>query len=1231
MTWSASHNLDTDGIEVVCQNVTDDHLAALTTLRWVEKPEFTSLKSGDFAGMTGLTTLDIQNNEISELPADIFDGLDAVTDLRFSRNDIEDLPAGVFSGLPAVQILVGSGNRLTHFKADWFDGFQGFPSGTGSTDIRLEFVGNQITTIDADALDGMTGLTRFYFSYNKIHSLPTGLFDGLSSLQRVSFHFNDLQTLPSGLFDRMTADGTVGSNASLQRLNVNDNDLRSLPSGIFDNLAGLQQMRLHNNSLTSLPSGIFDDNAALYEVRLSNNQLRSLPSGLFSGNAGMQILHLDNNRITSLDALKLETLTWLFDLALHNNQLSQLPDVYVTSFVEDSEKASGTQLTYCLRNLTLDNNPFTDSWIASGSFNDYLTAFGSRFNRTCSITVAASTFRTFALVLGLGGIDLSVEVTDESKTAWELLAEDFAHASRYLIIYNFSFGWEGQEVDADVIDALPTTLEELKIQDARFDSSVTGASFARFTKTVNIFVRQYYFRRIGDPVLNIDHVESAGLGGLQILRLDNVGLTGDGSRILTGLPASTMRLLAVTNNPGFNQIPAGVKSLTNLVGLDLKSNGLDALDANGLQGLSSLLFLSVEDNEVDTVHEDAFNGLSALRTLLMDDNEITMLPGDLFSGLSALRDLHLTGNKILGLPGGLFSGVSTLRTIGLESNPGAPFQIGVSVVDDTTDATMKQLHIREGAPYRTTNTATYGFTAKIVKDDVVSSVVPVDAGATMTTQAFTIPEDARVELPSFLPYRPSNTYEFCLGLDECFAGFEFVLNPKPSIVSMRFVNRDQIFSVRDKLRFEIRFDREVVLEGNPRISFKLGEATRYATYVERDSSGRFYFEYMLQEIDSDIVSMSPSMLGYPSGSSIKDPDTQTGAAATPRRTQATSEALSTFFRITYNIGKALISRIESTIRSVTVSGGDPIILSVDVYGAQDIKDNDLADGISFLWSDDGGGNFDGNGREITYTAPDQPGTFTISVSTPISSCRAPATDEVRCEATFEVRVRRPSVAPPEAEAPLNPPGEIPSILADSDGNQYEVITPVEGGVFSGEGYSITVAAGAVPNGEFIGIRMSDEGAASNVGMTHQRYTLGGKMYAVSAVDGSGAAVNSYVLDAPATVCTPLPDELRQNISDLAVVAINGDGSLTILSAQVRISTTGTMVCGALSNLPASVAVGSAGAPLPFATAAPDPTPEAPDTGGAAPRGGVLIWILLFGLIALTSGLVAMHIRRRNTT
>ncbi len=328
-----------------------------------------------------------------------------------------------------------------------------------------------------------------------------------------------------------------------------------------------------------------------------------------------------------------------------------------------------------------------------------------------------------------------------------------------------------------------------------------------------------------------------------------------------------------------------------------------------------------------------------------------------------------------------------------------------------------------------------------------------------------------------------------------------------------------------------------------------------------------------------------------------------------------------------------ISRIEAAIRGVTVSADDIVTLSVDIYGLQDAKDNTI--GATFEWtltSGESTEDLEGSGREIDFTAPSSPGRYTVTASLGGGECQ-PETEADRaddCSAEIEVQVRRPSAPVADPVPPVNPPGEIPGLIPDADGNQYEVFTPVEGGTFDGgEGYSINVPSGAVPNGEYIGIRMSDDGAASNVGMTHQRYTLGGNMYGVHAVDASGAAISSYVLEDPAEVCVPLPASLRANISHLSLAAINSDGSLTILAAQVRLDEAGgTMVCGNLSSLPASVAVGSAGAPAAIPTATPVPEPELPPTGGTSPASGSLVlWTLLLGIAVLTLGSALAIIRR----
>ncbi len=1205
-----------------CANITDADLASLTTLIRTGKPTLTSLKSGDFAGMTDLRELDLQNNEISELPADVFDGLDELRALRIGGNNIEELPAAIFSGLPNLQGLFSDGNRLTKIEADWFEGFEG-----GERLSLFVFFGNDIAEIDVDTFQGLTahGMT-VDLSYNKLRTLPVGLFDGMSP-RHITLHFNEIESLPTGLFDKMTADRSTGPNTSLNRLNLNDNNLTTLPSNIFDELTGLLDANLHRNSLTSLPNGVFANNVALKRLRLGHNQLTTLPQGIFSGPNDLTVLDLKHNRLASLDGTGIETHSQIFRLHLDNNRFTKLPDAYVTNFVDDSLEDSPNA---CLEYLTLDNNPFSETWINSGKLNDVLTAFGRRDDACPEL---GETGGKWAFQLGLGGIDLDVAVTDENKTAWELITDEFANAQRYPRLHDFSFGWDGLTATDTVLGALPQQLEALSIQDVGFDASIDSPTFARFTTTTPRTF-DLYFKRPDDGVLTItyNHINYPPgyirTFGLQVLELDNVGLTGDGSSILNTLPASTLQQLTVKNNPDLTSVPSGISNLTNLNGLEFQNNGINSLGANAFSGLSDLYFLSFEGNEIATVDEDAFNGLSAVQILFLNDNEIESLDSGVLSEMTALRQVLLSDNEMLGLPSGLFGGLANLDTIQLDDNPGSPFQIGVSVVDDTTDPTMKQFHVREGAPY--------SFIGKIVEDGAVSNVVPVQGGATAAIESFTLPAGAEVELPAALRGWHGSDFEFCLGLDECMTGFEFVLNPKPSIVGLRFVTQEgQFYTAGDELRFEAHFDRDVVVEGIPQLSFELGDETRYAQYVESDTPGTLYFEYTLQASDPapNRVSLASSMLVYQSGSSIKDPETDTVADATPRQTRATADALTTTTNITYNTARARIKRIEPTIKSVTVSGGDRVKLSVDIYGAQDIKSNGLADGIGFLWSDgDAGGTITGNGREVTYSAPDQPGTYTISVATPFSACRAPATAGVRCEATFEIMVRRASSAEAAKPEPRNPAGEIPAILTDSDGNQYEVFTPERGGTFTGDTSNLTAGPGVVPNGEIVGLRIAEGDAASNEGKTYQRYSLGGNWYEVSAVDGSGVSVASYVLNDALEVCIPLPVELSSRISGLAIVAINSDDSLTILSSTVRISGSDTNVCANVSSVPATIAVGSAGSPAPLPTAVPETEDETdpPDTGGAAPSSDALVWALMIGFVGVFAGLAVMHSRRRRT-
>ena len=219
-------------------------------------------------------------------------------------------------------------------------------------------------------------------------------------------------------------------------------------------------------------------------------------------------------------------------------------------------------------------------------------------------------------------------------------------------------------------------------------------------------------------------------------------------------------------------------------------------------------------------------------------------------------------------------------------------------------------------------------------------------------------------------------------------------------------------------------------------------------------------------------------------------------------------------------------------------------------------------------------------------------------------------------------------------SPVNPPGEIPAIVFDTVGNVYEVFTPEEGGVVVGDGFSFEALPGDVPSAVVVAIRMSMSGPASNAGMTHHRYTIGGNYHVISAVDGEGKPLNApFRFRTPAIACVPMPGEYLANIDTVRLVAMEPSvGSQTVLSSTYKLDRSGLKMCGYVGTVPTTVAVGIEGAPAPI-----PPTPvvevrivELPVTGGVAVATGSLAILLLAGFVMLMSALVVFRFRTHRT-
>ena len=95
-----------------CAAVTAADLAAITGTLDLYGQSIAGLKAGDFAGLTKLRTLYLDNNGLTELPDEVFAGLTALKDLYLNNNELTTLPGGVFAGLTRLKVLTLYHNAL---------------------------------------------------------------------------------------------------------------------------------------------------------------------------------------------------------------------------------------------------------------------------------------------------------------------------------------------------------------------------------------------------------------------------------------------------------------------------------------------------------------------------------------------------------------------------------------------------------------------------------------------------------------------------------------------------------------------------------------------------------------------------------------------------------------------------------------------------------------------------------------------------------------------------------------------------------------------------------------------------------------------------------------------------------------------------------------------------------------------------------------------------------------
>ena len=329
-----------------------------------------------------------------------------------------------------------------------------------------------------------------------------------------------------------------------------------------------------------------------------------------------------------------------------------------------------------------------------------------------------------------------------------------------------------------------------------------------------------------------------------------------------------------------------------------------------------------------------------------------------------------------------------------------------------------------------------------------------------------------------------------------------------------------------------------------------------------------------------------------------------------------------------------VDSIKPVVREVAIQAGESILLSVDVYNAQQALDNGIATSadsqLVFRWSEQGsgGGTFadPANTRRVTYTAPSSPGTYRVTAEAqPDGICLShhegaseiTAADRAPCIATFTISVSRaPADATPRPD-PVNPTGVIPTSMTDDAGTAYTVFTPVDGGTFTGDNLTVSADAGIVPNRTLLGVTAAVSALPPPIPIPGASMSVAGNYYDINAIQQSGQPpLTAYSLNDPLMACLPFPVEFRADLSNIVAVQRAADGGLGILTTKVRANAGDLTVCGAVSTLPATVAVAKLGT-VSAPPATPAPEQSLPEAGATAPNGIMVVLMLLAGALLLT--------------
>lgn len=374
----------------------------------------TMLPEDVFENLTGLVSLELNNNGFKELPEKVFWPLTNVTSIQLGGNKLEMLHSSQFQGLSHLLNLYLYKNNLKELPVGIFANLTSLKN--------LDLLLNQLTNITSDHFADLAQLEHLQLGGNPFEELPDALFlnnkklgelnlkalnrlgsppekllMGLGRLENISFSDSNFSSIPEKLF---------AFAPNLKNIKMQNNRLTTLPANVFRENTKLLYLDFSYNDITSLPSSVFERQYVLETLIFYKNDFRQLKAGPFDNLVSLKLLNFESNFITSIEKDTFQRLQKLEDLKLGSNKLERLDGRTPFGYNKKLKRVdlSRNQLTefpyvnweiyLAMEKLNLDYNNIT--YFRVPSLLSKKTEFSLRNNKIATVEVSTLLLTSYA-------------------------------------------------------------------------------------------------------------------------------------------------------------------------------------------------------------------------------------------------------------------------------------------------------------------------------------------------------------------------------------------------------------------------------------------------------------------------------------------------------------------------------------------------------------------------------------------------------------------------------------------------------------------------------------------------------------------------------------------------------------------------------------------------------------------------------------------------------------------